>query len=138
CGHLANRGRAPRKRFCKRESFKKRLRGSARASLGDRGTPAVTDAEESPGGFPPGPLALTTGRSLTADLEAGSAARAASLGARDVAAGDELDPKRTVALVVRGVADCAQRIEAVHGRARGGGRETRQLEDHPRAGVQLR
>src|SRR5690606_2462085 len=35
-------------------------------------------------------------------------------------------------------AGLAQRIQAVHRRARGGGAEPRQLEDHPRAGIQLR
>src|SRR5690606_30383850 len=54
-----------------------------------------------------------------------------------VARGDDLDPKRAVALVVRRGGGGPQRVEAVHRRARGRRREPRQLEHHPRAGVEL-
>jgi hypothetical protein len=50
---------------------------------------------------------------LPADLEAGSTARAAANGATStVAVGDHLDPQCIPALVVRGVAGRAQRIQA--------------------------
>ena len=76
---------------------------------------------------------------LPADTEAGSATRAAvRAAAKDVTGGDKLDPKRTVALVVRGVAGLAQRIQAVLRRTRRCGGESRQLEDHPRALIQFR
>src|SRR5688500_11897243 len=75
---------------------------------------------------------------LPADLEIRSATGAATLGARNVAAGDKLDPQRTVALVVRGGGGLAQRIDAVHRRTRGRGRESRQLEHHPRTGIEFR
>ena len=82
----------------------------------------------------PGALAHTTGSSLPADLEAGSATGAAvRAAAKDVTAGDKLDPKRTVAFVVRGGAGLAKCIQAALLRTRGCGGESRQLEDHPRA-----
>src|SRR5688572_12145784 len=85
-----------------------------------------------------GLLIVQQGCCLPADLEAGSAAGAATLGARNVTAGDKLDPQRIRALVVRSVARLAQRIEAVHRRTRGCRRESRQLEHHPRTGIQFR
>src|SRR5688572_27163311 len=85
-----------------------------------------------------GLLIVQQGCCLPADLEAGSAAGAATLGARDVTAGDKLDPQRIRALVVRGGARLAQRIEAVHRRTRGCGGESRQLEHHPRTGIEFR
>jgi len=76
---------------------------------------------------------------LPAGLDAGSAARAVSrAAAKDVTGGDELDPKRAVALVVRGGVGLAQRIQAVLRRTRGCGGESRQLEHHPRTGIQFR
>src|SRR5262249_21838287 len=76
---------------------------------------------------------------LPTGLEAGSATRAVSRAAtKDVTAGDKLDPKRTVALVVRGGVGLAQRIQAVLRRTRGCGGESRQLEHHPRTGIQFR
>src|ERR671912_459261 len=85
------------------------------------------------------PLAHAAGPSLPADLEAGSATRAATrAAAKDVTAGDKLDPKRTVALVVRRGIRLAQRIHAVHRCTRGCGGESRQLEHHPRTGIQFR
>src|SRR5665213_2168688 len=72
----------------------------------------------------PGALAHTTGSSLPADLEAGAATRAfARAAAKDVTGGHKFDPKRTVALVVRGVAGLAQRIQAVLLRTRSRGSE---------------
>src|SRR5690606_25190385 len=50
---------------------------------------------------------------------------------------DDLDPQRILALEVRGFASCAQRIEAALFRAGGCGGESRQLEDHPGATVEL-
>src|SRR5688572_30929060 len=79
-----------------------------------------------------------TGCTLTTDLKAVSWTRAAAgAAAKDVTRGDDLDPKRTVALVVRGGTGVAQRVEAVHRRSRVGGGEARQLEHHPRAGIEL-
>src|SRR5678816_4028684 len=76
---------------------------------------------------------------LPASLEAGSATRAAvRSAAKDVTAGDKLDPKGTVAFVVRGGVGLAQRIQAVLRRTRGCGGESRQLEHHPRTGIQFR
>src|SRR4051812_10885883 len=78
-------------------------------------------------------------RFLPAGLEAGSATRAAvRAAAKDVTGGDKLDPKRTVALVVRGGVGFAQRIQAVLRRTRRCSGESRQLEDHPRAAIQFR
>ena len=62
-------------------------------------------------------------------------ARAAAAGA--FTAGDNLDPERVLALVVRGGAGLAQRIQAVLRRTRGCSGESRQLEDHPRAAIQF-
>src|SRR5580692_11337895 len=91
------------------------------------------------GGSPrpaPGALAHATGSGLPADLDAGSSgARAANAGA--LTAGDNLDPERVLALVVRGDAGLAQRIQAVLRRTRGCSGESRQLEDHPRAAIQF-
>ena len=82
---------------------------------------------------------MQQGCCLPAGLEAGSATRAASrAAAKDVTGGDKLDPKRTVALVVRGGVGLAQRIQAVLRRTRGCGGESRQLEHHPRTGIQFR
>src|SRR6187431_505890 len=78
----------------------------------------------------PGARAQTTGCSLPADLEAASTTRGAGAG---VTAGDNLDPERILALVVRGGAGLAQCIQAVLLRTRGCGGESRQLKDHPRA-----
>src|SRR5215475_6619758 len=84
-------------------------------------------------------LAHTAGLSLPADLEAGSATRAAANGAAStVTIGDHLDPKRILVLEVRGVAGLAQRIQAVLRRTRRCGGESRQLEDHPRAAIHFR
>src|SRR5690606_21120848 len=63
-----------------------------------------------------------------------AASRAAS---PHVTRGDDLDPQRAVALVVRRGGGGPQRVEAVHLRARGRRREPRQLEHHPRARVEL-
>src|SRR5262245_10635153 len=75
-------------------------------------------------------------RRLPADLEAGSTTRAAGISTGTV--GDNLDPECILVLVVRGGAGLTQRIQAVLGRTRGCGGESRQLEDHPRAGIQFR
>src|ERR1700733_12435180 len=73
---------------------------------------------------------------LPADLDAGSSgARAANAGAFTV--GDNLDPERVLALVVRGGAGLAQRIQAVLRRTRGCSGESRQPEDPPRAAIQF-
>jgi hypothetical protein len=62
----------------------------------------------------PGAHAHIAGFSLPVDLEAGSATWAAArAAAKDVTAGDKLDPKRVRVLVVRGGAGLAQRIQAV-------------------------
>src|SRR5580704_9448427 len=83
----------------------------------------------------PGALAQTAGFSLPADLEAGSTTRGAGAA---VTAGDNLDPGCILVLVVRGGAGLTQRIQAVLRRTRGCGGESRQLKDHPRAGIQFR
>src|SRR5262245_3602422 len=75
-------------------------------------------------------------RRLPIDLDAGSTTRAS--GIRTVTVGDNLDPEGILVLVVRGGAGLAQRSQAVLGRTRGCGSESRQLEDHPRAGIHLR
>src|SRR5215472_11285430 len=76
--------------------------------------------------------------SLPAGLEAGSATRAAvRAAAKDVTGGDKLDPKRTVAFVVRGGTGLAKRIQAALLRTRRCSGESRQLEDHPRAAIQF-
>ena len=86
-----------------------------------------------------GLLLVQQGCCLPAGLEADSATRAVSrAAAKDVTGGDKLDPKRTVALVVRGGVGLAQRIQAVLRRTRGCGGESRQLEHHPRTGIQFR
>src|SRR5262245_7393630 len=75
---------------------------------------------------------------LPADLEAVSGTRAATrAAAKDVTRGDDLHPKRTVALVVRGCAGVAKCIQAALLRTRRCGGESRQLEHHPRTGIQL-
>src|SRR5688500_13007855 len=76
---------------------------------------------------------------LPAVLEAGSSARAAANGATiTVAVGDDLDPQRILVLEVRRVAALAHRIQSALLRTRGCSRESRQLEDHPRAAIHLR
>src|SRR6185369_2794232 len=85
-------------------------------------------------GLKPG-LLFTRQFSLPADQEASSTARGAVTG---VTVGDDLDPEFIRALVVRGGAGLAQRIQAVLRRTRGRCGESRQLEDHPRAGIQFR
>src|SRR6185312_9748017 len=62
-------------------------------------------------------------------------AGAADSGALTV--GDNLDPERVLALVVRGGTGVAQCIQAVLRRTRSGSGEARQLEDHPRAALQF-
>src|SRR5262245_28183525 len=60
-------------------------------------------------------LSFTQQLSLAAGLHGSSRSRALTgAGAKHVAGGDDLDPKLTVALVVRGGAGAAQRVEAVH------------------------
>src|SRR6202451_4191782 len=87
----------------------------------------------------PGALAYRAGFSLPVDLEAGSATGAAvRAAAKDVTAGDKLDPKRTIAFVVRGGTGLAQCIQAALLRTRRCRGESRQLEDHPRAAIQFR
>src|SRR5262245_26836275 len=79
------------------------------------------------------------GTGLPADLKTGSTTRAAANGAAStVAVGDHLDPQGILALVVRGVAGLAQRIQAALLRTGGCGGEPGQLEDHPRAAIHLR
>src|SRR5579863_9034611 len=91
------------------------------------------------GGAPrpmPGAFGHTTNSRLPADLDAGSSgARAANAGA--FTCGDNLDPERVLALVVRRDAGLAQRIQAVLRRSRGCRGESRQLENHPRAAIQF-
>src|SRR5580700_7473569 len=86
----------------------------------------------------PGALAHIAGFSLPVDQEAGSATWAAARAApKDVTAGDKLDPKRTVAFVVRGGTGLAKCIQAALLRTRRCSGESRQLEDHPRAAIQF-
>src|SRR5262249_38524198 len=85
-----------------------------------------------------GLLLVQQGYCLPADLEAGSATGTGGLAAKYVTAGDKLDPKRTVALVVRGGGGLPKRIQAVLRRTRGCGGESRQLEHHPRTGIEFR
>src|SRR5262249_23561528 len=95
--------------------------------------------EKKPPAVSRGLVLVQQGWCLPADLEAGSATRAVSrAAAKDVTGGDKLDPKGTVALVVRGGVGFAQRIQAVLRRTRGCGGESRQLEHHPRTGIQFR
>src|SRR5215471_12439255 len=95
--------------------------------------------EKEPPAVSRGLLLVQQGCCLAAGLEAGSATRAAvRAAAKDVTGGDKLDPKRTVALVVRGGVGLAQRIQTVLRRTRGCGGESRQLEHHPRTGIQFR
>src|SRR3954469_740151 len=76
---------------------------------------------------------------LPVELEGGSATRAAvRAAAKDVTGRDQLDPQRTVVLVVRRGVGLAECIQAVLRRTRGCSRESRQLEHHPRPGIQLR
>ena len=80
----------------------------------------------------PGASAHATKSRLAADLDAGATgAGAARAGTFTV--GDNLDPERVLALVVRRDAGLAQRIQAVLRRARGCRGESGQLEDHPSA-----
>src|SRR5207247_4004516 len=86
-----------------------------------------------------GLLLVQQGCCLPAGLEAGSATRAAvRAAAKDVTGGDKLDPKRTVAFVVRGGTGPAYCIQAALLRTRRCSGESRQLEDHPRAAIQFR
>ena len=86
-----------------------------------------------------GLLLVQQGCCLPAGLEAGSATRAAvRAAAKDVTGGDKLDPKRTVAFVVRGGTGLAECIQAALLRTRRCGGESRQLEHHPRTGIQFR
>ncbi len=86
----------------------------------------------------PGALVHIAGFSLPVDLEAGSATWAAvRAAAKDVTAGDKLDPKRTVAFVVRGGTGLAKCIQAALLRTRRCSGESRQLEDHPRAAIEF-
>ncbi len=79
---------------------------------------------------------MTTGSRLPADLDArSSATRAANAGA--FAVGDDFDPERVLALVVRGGAGHPQCIQVVLRRTRDSSRESRQLEDDPRAALQF-
>src|SRR3954469_11906656 len=76
---------------------------------------------------------------LPTDLEVGSATRAAvRAAAKDVTGRDQLYPQRTVVLVVRRGVGLAQCIQAVLRRTCGCRRESRQLEHHPRTGIQFR
>jgi hypothetical protein len=86
-----------------------------------------------------GLLLVQQGCCLPAGLEAGSATRAVSrAAAKDVTGGDKLDPKRTVAFVVRGGTGLAKCIQAALLRTRRCSGESRQLEHHPRTGIQFR
>src|SRR5690606_16408390 len=86
---------------------------------------------------PPGP-ALMAACVLPADVDAGAGAhRAGTVHAFGIL-DDELDPQRVAALVVRGLIGLVQRVEAPLLLARGGGLESRQLEDYPGAVVHLR
>src|SRR5215469_10027571 len=80
-------------------------------------------------------LFLVAGFSLPADLEVGSTTRGAGAA---VTVGDNLNPECILVLVVRGNAGLTQRIQAVLRCTRGCGGESRQLKDHPRAGIQFR
>src|SRR5215471_3745868 len=94
--------------------------------------------EKEPPAVSRGLLLVQQGCCLPAGLEAGSATRAAvRAAAKDVTDGDKLDPKRTVAFVVRGVTGLAKCIQAAVLRTRGCSGESRQLEDHPRAPIQF-
>src|SRR6516164_9101365 len=85
-----------------------------------------------------GLLLVQRGCCLPAGLEAGSATRAAvGAAAKDVTGGNKLDPKRTVAFVVRGGTGLAECIQAALLRTRRCSGESRQLEDHPRAAIQF-
>src|SRR6516165_5646505 len=97
----------------------------------------VYEVKEPPG-HSRGLLLVQQGCCLPAGLEAGSATRAAvRAAAKDVTGGDKLDPKRTVALVVRGGTGLAKCIQAALLRTRCCSGEFRQLEDHPRAAIQF-
>ena len=75
---------------------------------------------------------------LPAGLEAGSTTGAAArAAAKDVTAGDKLDPKRAVAFVVRSCTGLAKCIQAALLRTRRRSGESWQLEDHPRAAIQF-
>src|SRR5215471_7076902 len=76
---------------------------------------------------------------LPAGLEADSATGAlAGASAEDVTGGNKLDPKRTVAFVVRGGIGLTQCIQAALLRTCRCSGESRQLEHHPRTGIQFR
>src|SRR5262245_57874306 len=94
--------------------------------------------EKKPPAVSRGLLLVQQGCCLPAGLEAGSATRAAvRAAAKDVTGGDKLDPKRTVAFVVRGGTGLAKCIQAALLRTRRCSGESRQLEDHPRAAIQF-
>jgi hypothetical protein len=77
--------------------------------------------------------------SIPADTEAGSATWAAGrTAAKDVAGGDKLDPKRSIAFVVRGGTGLSKCIEAALFRTRRCGGESGQLEHYPRPLIQFR
>src|SRR6516225_6119911 len=97
----------------------------------------VYEVKEPPG-HSRGLMLVQQGCCLPAGLEAGSATRAAvRAAAKDVTRGDKLDPKRTVAFVVRGGTGLAECIQAALLRTRRCSGESRQLEDHPRAAIQF-
>jgi hypothetical protein len=84
-----------------------------------------------------GLLLVQQGCFLPAGLEAGSATSApVRAAAKDVTAGDKLDPKRTIAFVGGGTG-LAKCIQAALLRTRRCSGESRQLEDHPRAAIQF-
>src|SRR5690606_36630826 len=97
--------------------------------------PAIAESE------PPAPAGGSFGRrglGLLADLDAGSRTDRArgTFAARIL--DHELDPQRVAILVIRGITRVAQGCQAPLLRACGGGRESGQLEDDPRAVVHLR
>src|ERR1041384_3708597 len=79
---------------------------------------------------------MRQGSCLPADLQADSTTRAAAIST--VTVGDNLDPECVLVLVVRGIAGLTQRLQAVLRRTGCCGGESRQLKDHPRAGIQFR
>src|SRR5690349_9016151 len=75
---------------------------------------------------------------LPVDLNAVSRARAFTrAAAQDVTGGDDLYPQRVLALVVRGGGGLAQRRQAALLHTRRCSGESRQLEHHPRTGIQF-
>src|SRR6202011_5540651 len=135
---LAAAGSMAHSKHCPQGTWRTR-RGAFPKALGTKKSP-----RPAPGALPytAGATCLSSsssnGGSISADTEAGSATSAGGLAAKDVTGGDQLDPKGTVAFVVRGGTGLAQRIQAVLRRTRGCGGESRQLEHHPRTGIQFR